>query len=116
MDLSEDLASGAPWPQAHAALVRRLLPPLQRLTALTALNLAGNLFTRVPAVLGRLSALEFLDLSNNPELQARRPIRACLQLLAELWAAAVEMRCCPHVCAAWGAEASRSTSRWLVGA
>jgi hypothetical protein len=114
MDLSEDLASGAPWPQAHAALVRRLLPPLQRLTALTALNLAGNLFTRVPAVLGRLSALEFLDLSNNPELQARRSRHDHLQLLAEPWAAAVVLRCCPHVCAAWDAEALRSTSRCLL--
>ena len=71
MDLSESLASGAPAPQPHAALVRRLLPSLERLTALTALNLAGNLFTRVPAALGKLSALQVLDMSANPELQAR---------------------------------------------
>ena len=71
MDLSESLGSGAPAPLPHAALVRRLLPSLHRLRSLSALNLAGNLFTRVPAALGQLSALEFLDMSCNPELQAR---------------------------------------------
>ncbi|KAK9820853.1 hypothetical protein WJX81_004021 [Elliptochloris bilobata] len=82
MDLSESLASGAPAPQPHAALVRRLLPPLERLTSLTALNLANNLFTRVPAALGRLSALEFLDISGNPELQVLAPLAVLLGLPA----------------------------------
>ena len=84
MDLAESLTSGAPAPLPHAALVRRLMPSLHRLRSLSALNLAGNLFTRVPAALGQLSALEFLDMSCNPELQARlqRQCQRCRLCLA----------------------------------
>lgn len=47
----------------------RLLPSLEQLTALRALNLSHNRFRRVPPVLAGLTRLEFLDLSHNPELQ-----------------------------------------------
>ena len=45
------------------------MPCLDRLTGLTALNLADNAFKRVPPSLARLTSLRYLDFSMNPELQ-----------------------------------------------
>jgi hypothetical protein len=53
------------------ATPRRRLPDLAPLTALTALNLADNCLTRVPAALAALPRMRFVDLSNNPNLQVR---------------------------------------------
>lgn len=47
----------------------RHLPPLDRLTRLTALNLGDNAFTRMPACLSKLKGLSYLDLSLNADLQ-----------------------------------------------
>ena len=47
----------------------RHLPSLDRLTRLTALNLADNAFVRMPACLNKLKALSYLDLSLNADLQ-----------------------------------------------
>ena len=99
MDLSESLGSGAPAPLPHAALVRRLLPPLDRLKSLSALNLAGNLFARVPAALGQLSALEFLDMSCNPELQARLQCDVCAACCAPR--AGMVQLVLPATCGRW---------------
>ena len=49
--------------------MRRPLPSLDRLTALTALSLADNGFTAVPGELRKLRALRCLDLSLNCDLQ-----------------------------------------------
>ena len=42
-----------------------VLPKLDRLTGLTALNLSENMLTEVPQQLGKLGSLRFLDLSLN---------------------------------------------------
>lgn len=48
-----------------------LLPALDRLTGLTALNLSENSLTEVPACLGKLPSLHILDLSLNSALWVR---------------------------------------------
>ena len=58
-----------PAHEPPAALARRSMPCLDRLTGLTALNLADNAFKRVPPALARLTGLRYLDFSMNPELQ-----------------------------------------------
>ncbi len=45
------------------------LPKLDRLTGLTALNLSENMLADVPAQMGKLSSLRFLDLSLNVMLR-----------------------------------------------
>ena len=60
-----------PAGEPPAALARRSLPCLNRLTGLTALNLADNAFKRVPPALAKLTGLRYLDFSMNPELQVR---------------------------------------------
>ena len=44
------------------------IPKLDQLTNLTALNLSENSLTKVPACLGKLGSLRFLDVSMNPML------------------------------------------------
>ena len=56
-------------PNTDPGAVRRPLPSLDRLTALTALSLADNGFTTVPSELIKLRALRCLDLSLNCDLQ-----------------------------------------------
>lgn len=56
----------------------RHLPSLERLTQLTALNLADNAFVRVPSCLHKLKAISYLDLSLNNDLQV--PPGLCLPL------------------------------------
>lgn len=48
-----------------------LLPKLDRLTGLTALNLSENMLAEVPQQLGKLGSLRFLDLSLNVLLRVR---------------------------------------------
>lgn len=50
--------------------VRKNLPRcIVTLTSLTALNLADNSFVRVPPLLSKLTALQYLDMSCNSRLQ-----------------------------------------------
>ncbi|CAL8465073.1 g4608 [Coccomyxa elongata] len=58
----------------------RHLPSLERLTQLTALNLADNAFVRVPSCLHKLKAISYLDLSLNNDLQVPTPLASLLTM------------------------------------
>ena len=72
LDLVEVPATAAPGAEPHNP--RRVLPALESLTGLTALNLADNCLQRVPQLLTALTKLQYLDLSGNGQLRAPGPI------------------------------------------
>lgn len=55
------------WEGASSGV--RALPDIWRLPSLAALQLSGNLLTRMPPSITSLSSLRFLDLSHNPLLK-----------------------------------------------
>lgn len=59
----------------------RHLPSLERLTQLTALNLADNAFVRVPSCLHKLKAISYLDLSLNNNLQVLPAVPVLLEYI-----------------------------------
>ena len=94
------------------------LPALDRLTALTALNLSENTLEEVPPCLSKLTALRFLDLSLNHMLRVRPLTSHASQgrqrLGSDAWPPHVLKRCC-LIALQPGAHDSTSNVLFLEG-